>query len=219
MKRKRRPTLLPLIYLAALLSILVLPMTGCDTPPSADTFRAAIEQAQQTSADLDQVIADATTELEGLPEGKERDELLEVIAKTTEEKARVDEVLSELQTRLEAAGEDADAIDAAAIALQGLGSTVPPPWSLYLTAGGSVLLAVNRWLKATRTQKAAERVIISIEQEKASNGGTIDFEDKAVKASLRSRMGPDAQDLVEQARDKAGPILIGAPLTEVANAA
>lgn len=216
---KRKPPL-KLLAIAAVLAVLIMPLTACDTPPpSADTFRAAIEQAQQTSADLDQVIADAKAELEALPEGEERDELLEVIANGTAEKARVDGVLTELQTQLETAGEDADVVDAIAAAMRSAGGTLPAPWGLYAGFGGSLLFGFNRWLKASRTKKAAERVIISIEQEKAQNNGKVDFEDQATKTSLRSRMGPEAQDLVEEARDKAGVLgfpLISEPLAEAA---
>ncbi|MEM6258017.1 MAG: hypothetical protein AAGI37_06850 [Planctomycetota bacterium] len=216
---KPRQTL-RLIALLTVTALLFLPMAGCNNTagvPSAEVFRATIEQARATSSQLDQVISEATAELEALPEGELRDEVLNVITKTTEEKARVDGVISELEARLASAGEDADALDAAALSLQTLGGTVPTPWGAYFTGLGGLLLAGNRWIKASRTKKAAERVVISIEQEKASNGGKIDFDDKAVKASLRSRMGTEAQELVEQARDKAGPLLsIGTALEPAA---
>lgn len=217
----RSDTLIFTFCLIGAIALCCLP--GCDTttnaPPPADVFREAIAQAQATSIELDQVIADAQAELQALPEGEQRDELLGVIAKTTTEKARVDGVLADLQTRLEAAGEDADVIDAAAIGLQGLGSTVPPPWGLYLTSAGGVLLAVNRWLKARRTQQAATSVIQAIEHEKANGQGKVDFDSRYVKTSLRSRMSNDALELVENARDKVGVIgipVVSEPLADAA---
>lgn len=196
----RLDTKICIAFVLAALALIVLP--GCEAPPSADVVRAAIDQAQTTSAQLDQVLADAESQLATLPEGDERDQLLDLVSQTTGEKARVDAVLAELRGRLDAAGEDADAIDAAAIALQTSGGSVPPPWGVYLAAGGSLLLAVNRWVKAARTRRAAETVIRAIEQEKTTHNGTINFRDPATKASLRSRMSeePAALTLVEQAR-------------------
>lgn len=202
----------PLLFLSACLIALActLQLVGCDTvPPSTDQFTEAIAEAREFSAELDGVIDEAQAELALLPEGPERDAVIEFIADRTADKAKADQVLEELEAKFENVGDDADAVDALAAALQTGSGFVPPPWSFYLATGGSVLFAINRWLKASRTQKAAESVVVSLEREKAKKRGVIDFEDPQTQTSLRSRMTPDAIDLVEQGRDKAGPIFIG----------
>jgi hypothetical protein len=204
------------VFAALLCAIFLLP-AGCDSTGVSD-IRAALDDAQFASQQLDQVIDDAKAQADALPEGEQRDELLKIVETATTEKARVDGVITDLSARLDTLGEDADGVDAVAVALQTAGGVVPPPWGAYIAAGGSLLLAGNRWLKAVRTRRAAETVVKAIEHEKAANGGKIDFEDKATKASLRSRMGenPEALTLVERAREKVGPTLTAVPLKPIA---
>ncbi|MEM9414986.1 MAG: hypothetical protein AAGA29_05840 [Planctomycetota bacterium] len=212
MQRKRPPQLLLVLSLICLFAFAFLP--GCAAvewatePGGAAPIRDAITAAEEESAALDQVIADIETQLAALPEGEDRDELLELLDDAKAGKSKADAVAADLKTRLA----DADTgLDAIAAGLSSAGTVVPPPYGGYLAIAGGLLAALSETLRR-RTKRAAQDIVVSIEHTKANNGGVVNFDDAGVKSELRSRMSTEARKLVEEAQARTGPLLVGTPL-------
>lgn len=200
MSTRRPPRLLLRSLLCAGLLAVMLPGVGC-TDQQVEQFRAGLAEARAASAELDPVIADIETQIAESPIGDDVRPLLDALAEATTKKAQLDAAAADFQARI---AETTDPVAIVGSGLSAVSPAVPAPWGVWVGVAGTLLAGFAEG-RRRRTKKAAENVVISIEETKTPDG-QIDFRIDGDK--LRSRMSTEARELVETARNKVPPRVI-----------
>ncbi|MBB6429208.1 hypothetical protein [Algisphaera agarilytica] len=198
---KRRPPWKS-FSLVALAFTACLSLTGCNSQQLED-LKAGLAEIQQVSTELDGTIAKIEKQMQGAPIDQDIQPFIDAIAKAREKKADYDAMGQAYLTKIQ------DIEDPGVLfgeTLKSVGTVVPGPWGAWLGITKTAIAGIAE-TRRRRTVKAAENIVISLERSKTPDG-VVDFHIGADE--LRSRMTPDAKDLVEKAQNKArpqGPVL------------
>jgi hypothetical protein len=230
------------VLVVVLAALIVLTSGGCSNE-QVERYRAVNAELKAALVATEAKLAESNTlltqldeQIDATPDGPEKLAAVEARDRVAGLAEKAKTTVAQLKTGIEQsdaaisaalAGNTADAVQ---IGGRYAASQLPPPYSVYVLAGTSVLGGLLTYLQKRKTEQAniekdshreraislnqvadrlaeenrntrdaAASVITSIEHEKGSDG-TVDFQDKSTRVSLRSRMSTEGRRLVEDVR-------------------